>query len=121
MTARRSGATDLELFLFGGARVDLSAARRALQEMQGNRCFYCGSAMRCPLNTDDFTFGATEGLVSENRALTPVLTGRVFHLPRFFSSSPSAASGRCFAAGFAFSPPPPALASSTRACSFSWQ
>ena len=26
------GATDLELFLFGGARVDLSAARRALQE-----------------------------------------------------------------------------------------
>ena len=31
MTARRSGATDLELFLFGGARVDLSAARRALQ------------------------------------------------------------------------------------------
>ena len=31
MTARRSSATDLELFLFGGARVDLSAARRALQ------------------------------------------------------------------------------------------
>ena len=26
------GAADLELFLFGGARVDLSAARRALQE-----------------------------------------------------------------------------------------
>jgi len=39
------GATDLELFLFGGARVDLSAARAALQEIQENRCFYCGSAM----------------------------------------------------------------------------
>ena len=32
------GATDLELFLFGGARVDLSAARAALQDMQENRC-----------------------------------------------------------------------------------
>ncbi len=38
------GAADLELFLFGGARVDLSAARGALQDMQENRCFYCGSA-----------------------------------------------------------------------------
>ena len=38
------GAADLELFLFGGARVDLSAARAALQDMQENRCFYCGSA-----------------------------------------------------------------------------
>jgi hypothetical protein len=40
------GATDLELFLFGGARVDLSAARGALQDIQENRCFYCGSAMK---------------------------------------------------------------------------
>jgi len=36
---RRSGAADLELSLFGGARVDLSAARRALQDMRENRCF----------------------------------------------------------------------------------
>ena len=31
MTTRWSSAADLELFLFGGARVDLSAARAALQ------------------------------------------------------------------------------------------
>ena len=48
------GATDLELFLFGGARVDLSAARRALQEMQENRCFYCGSAMKQDPHVDHF-------------------------------------------------------------------
>ena len=40
------GAADLELFQFGGARVDLSAARGALQDVQENRCFYCGSAMK---------------------------------------------------------------------------
>ena len=48
------GATDLELFLFGGARVDLSAARGALQDMQENRCFYCGSAMRQDPHVDHF-------------------------------------------------------------------
>jgi len=48
------GATDLELFLFGGARVDLSAARAALQEMQENRCFYCGSLMRQDPHVDHF-------------------------------------------------------------------
>ena len=40
------GATDLELFLFGGARVDLSAARGALQVIQDNRCFYCESKLK---------------------------------------------------------------------------
>ncbi|MGQ0511913.1 MAG: HNH endonuclease [Betaproteobacteria bacterium] len=48
------GATDLELFLFGGARVDLSAARQALQEMQENRCFYCASAMKQDPHVDHF-------------------------------------------------------------------
>lgn len=48
------GATDLELFLFGGARVDLSAARAALQDMQENRCFYCGSAMKQDPHVDHF-------------------------------------------------------------------
>ena len=48
------GAADLELFLFGGARVDLSAARAALQEMQENRCFYCGSAMKQDPHVDHF-------------------------------------------------------------------
>ena len=47
-------AADLELFLFGGARVDLSAARAALQEMQENRCFYCGSAMKQDPHVDHF-------------------------------------------------------------------
>ena len=48
------GAADLELFLFGGARVDLSAARAALQDMQENRCFYCGSAMKQDPHVDHF-------------------------------------------------------------------
>ena len=48
------GAADLELFLFGGARVDLAAARGALQDMQENRCFYCGSAMKQDPHVDHF-------------------------------------------------------------------
>jgi len=48
------GATDLEMFLFGGARVDLSAARAALQDIQENRCFYCGSAMKQDPHVDHF-------------------------------------------------------------------
>jgi len=48
------GATDLELFLFGGARVDLSAARGALQDMQENRCFYCESALKQDPHVDHF-------------------------------------------------------------------
>jgi hypothetical protein len=48
------GATDLELFLFGGARVDLSAARGALQDIQGNYCFYCRSAMKQDPHVDHF-------------------------------------------------------------------
>jgi len=48
------GATDLELFLFGSARVDLSAARAVLQEIQENRCFYCGSALKQDPHVDHF-------------------------------------------------------------------
>jgi NADPH:quinone reductase-like Zn-dependent oxidoreductase len=44
----------IPLFLFGGARVDLSAARAALQDMQENRCFYCGSAMKQDPHVDHF-------------------------------------------------------------------
>lgn len=48
------GATDLELFLFGAARVDLSVARDALREIQDNRCFYCESAMKHDPQVDHF-------------------------------------------------------------------
>ena len=51
---RRFGATDLELFLFGGARVDLSAARGALQVIQDNRCFYCESKLKEDPHVDHF-------------------------------------------------------------------
>jgi len=37
-----------------GARADLSAARAALQDMQENRCFYCGSAMKQDPHVDHF-------------------------------------------------------------------
>jgi hypothetical protein len=42
------------MFLFGGARVDLSAARAALQDIQENRCFYCESAMKQDPHVDHF-------------------------------------------------------------------
>ena len=48
------GATDLELFLFGGARVDLSAARAALLDIQENRCFYYESKVRQDPHVDHF-------------------------------------------------------------------
>ena len=45
---------DLEIFLFGAIRTDLSAAREFLQEMQENRCFYCASSMRNDPHVDHF-------------------------------------------------------------------
>lgn len=56
MVARfnRLGEYELEAFLFGQARADLTPVRIPLRELQDNRCFYCGSRMTRAVDVDHF-------------------------------------------------------------------
>jgi hypothetical protein len=49
------GATgDLEEFLFGSERADLSGMRPGLRELQAGRCFCCAREMTQPADVDHF-------------------------------------------------------------------
>jgi hypothetical protein len=48
------GGPDLREFLFGSDRTALASARNLLLEVEGNRCFYCGGAVRGEPAVDHF-------------------------------------------------------------------
>ncbi len=52
----RSAIQDSELdeFLFGASRVNLSGVKRPLRDLQGNRCFYCEEEFRDAIEVDHF-------------------------------------------------------------------
>jgi HNH endonuclease len=47
-------ADDLEAFMFGSARADLSGVASYLRELQSHRCFYCGERLQSAAAVDHF-------------------------------------------------------------------
>lgn len=48
------GHEDLEIFLFGNSRIPLGRIRERLADIDGTRCFYCGTSIRGTPEVDHF-------------------------------------------------------------------